>query len=507
MAKSSIPEFFRLLSSSLLKYRVTNHEVHTMAMAIHPTIRTRFAPSPTGFLHIGGARTALYNWLFARYHKGKFLLRIEDTDRQRHNDAALKAIFQSMRWLGLHHDEPVVHQFKRSPRYKQVIKQLLNEKKAYRCYCSKQRLEALRKQQLANKQKPKYDGYCLNHLPSDEHLPYVIRFNNPKTGQVKFNDLVRGCIVFDNSQLDDLIIARADGSPTYNLTVVVDDWDMGITHVIRGDDHINNTPRQINLLNALHAPVPIYAHVPSILSQLGKKLSKRDNAANVLDYREQGFLPEALLNYIVRLGWSHGDQEIFSVKEMIKFFDGTAINNSPAHLSSEKLLWLNQHYLIKSKVDYLVPLFNKQLKKLKIQISHRPKNLHQLIDIQRQRAKTLKEMVENSRFFYEDFKTYDETSYKKCMTSESIHILEKVVHDLSNIHTWQSGPIHDVITRIAHDSGLKLGKIAQPIRLAVSGSRISPPIDITLALLGKALTIKRIKALIHHATSSERKTS
>lgn len=471
-------------------------------MATHATVRTRFAPSPTGFLHIGGARTALYNWLFARHYKGKFLLRIEDTDRERHNDVALKAIFESMRWLGLYHDEPVVHQFKRLSRYKNVIKQLLEEKKAYRCYCSKARLESLRKKQLENKQKPKYDGYCLKHLPSNKHKPSVVRFNNPKEGQVTFDDLVRGPIMFNNSELDDLIIARTDGSPTYNLTVVVDDWDMRITHVIRGDDHINNTPRQINLFKALNAPVPVYAHVPSILATSGKKLSKRDNAANVLDYRDQGFLPDALLNYLVRLGWSHGDQEIFSIKEMINLFDGKAINNSPAKLNSEKLLWLNQHYLLKTKIDHLIPLFNNQLKQLNIKLIHRPKNLHQLIEVQRERAKTLQDMAKMSRFFFEEVNSYDVKSYKKYINPEIIYKLEKIVHDLSNLNTWQCEFIHHVLEKAANDTESKLGEIAQPIRLAVSGGQISPPIDITLALLGKTLTVKRIKALIHYATSS-----
>jgi glutamyl-tRNA synthetase len=468
-------------------------------MATHSIVRTRFAPSPTGFLHIGGARTALFSWLFARHHQGKFLLRIEDTDRKRHNEAALKAIFEGMRWLGLHHDEPVVHQFKRLSRYKTIIKQLLDEKKAYRCYCSKARLDALRDEQLKKKQKPKYDGYCLHNLPKDIRQPYVVRFNNPKKGQVKFKDMVRGPIVFNNDELDDLIIARADGSPTYNLTVVVDDWDMRITHVIRGDDHINNTPRQINLLKALSAPIPIYAHVPSILNQSGKKLSKRDNAANILDYRDQGFLPQALLNYLVRLGWSHKDQEIFSVKEMIQYFNGKAINNSPAKLNSDKLLWLNQHYLQKTDAGQLIPLFNAQLKKLSFNITHRPKNLHQLIDVQRERAKTLEEMAKLSRFFFEDFESYDVKGYKKYITPDAIFKLEAVIHALSHISAWQATSIHQVIQKVAKETESKLGQIAQPLRIAVSGSCISPPIDVTLALLGKTLTLKRIQALVHYA--------
>jgi len=468
-------------------------------MATHSIVRTRFAPSPTGFLHIGGARTALYSWLFARHYQGKFLLRIEDTDRNRHSDAALKAIFESMRWLGLHHDEPIVHQFKRLPRYKTIIKQLLDAKKAYRCYCSKERLETLRKEQLQNKQKPKYDGYCLEHPPANANQPYVIRFNNPKEGEVTFDDLVRGSIVFDNSELDDLIIARADGSPTYNLTVVVDDWDMKITHVIRGDDHINNTPRQINLLKALNAPIPIYAHVPSILAESGKKLSKRDNAANVLDYRDQGFLPEALLNYLVRLGWSHGDQEIFSIKEMIKCFDGTAINNSPARLNQEKLLWLNQHYLMETKSERLIPLFNTQLKILSIKAIHHPKSMSKLIETQRERSKTIQEMAKLSRFFFEEVESYDVKTYKKCIQGDTIGKLEKVIKYLSQLNSFQTKHIHRVVQQVAEETHAKLGQIAQPIRLAVTGGRISPPIDITLALLGKSLTIKRIQALIHYA--------
>ena len=326
----------------------------------------------------------------------------------------------------------------------------------------------------------------------------MIRFKNPEEGVVEFEDMVRGKIVTQNSELDDLIIARSDGTPTYNFTVVVDDWDMQITHVIRGDDHINNTPRQINLLNAFSAPIPVYGHVPSILAENGKKLSKRDGAANLLDYRDQGFLPEAVLNYLVRLGWSHGDQEIFSKEEMIEFFDGTYINNSPAKLNQEKLLWLNQHYLMQMEVEKIIPLFEEQLKILNLKPKYKC-DLHTLISLQRERAKTLREMAEMSHYFLDDIKEYDEDACKKHLNEETLAALKAVHEKLSSLETWAKEAIHQVITQVSEASGLKMGKVAQPVRIAVSGSSISPPIDVTLVLLGKTLTLKRIEALLENS--------
>ena len=309
------------------------------------TIKTRFAPSPTGYLHIGGARTALFSWLYARKHGGKFVLRIEDTDLERSTVESVNAILEGMTWLGLEYDEGPFFQTQRFDRYKEVIKQLLDEGKAYRCYCTKDELEAMRNEQMANKQKPRYDGRCRTRSEPREGVEPVIRFRNPTEGAVVVDDLVRGKVVFQNSELDDLIIARGDGTPTYNLVVVVDDLEMGIDYVIRGDDHLNNTPRQINILKALGAEPPRYAHVPMILGEDGKRLSKRHGAVSVMQYRDDGYLPEAVLNYLVRLGWSHGDQEIFSIGEMVELFDVADINNSASTFNTSKLLWLNQHYI------------------------------------------------------------------------------------------------------------------------------------------------------------------
>ncbi|MFU8798340.1 MAG: glutamate--tRNA ligase, partial [Gammaproteobacteria bacterium] len=316
------------------------------------TVRTRFAPSPTGYLHVGSARTALYCFLYARKHKGTFILRIEDTDLERSTIESVEAILESMEWLELSYDEGPHYQTRRFDRYKEVIQHLLAENKAYRCYCSKERLEKLRSDQMAAQQKPRYDGQCrphsavrATHLSSMSDQPYVVRFANPIDGEVLVDDQVFGPVIFKNTELDDLIIARSDGSPTYNFTVVVDDWDMKVTHVIRGDDHLNNTPRQINILKALGADLPIYAHLPMILGPDGKRLSKRHGAVSVMQYRDEGYLPHALLNYLVRLGWSHGDQEIFSLEEMINLFDMRDVNKAAAAFDPQKLAWLNQHYL------------------------------------------------------------------------------------------------------------------------------------------------------------------
>jgi len=310
------------------------------------TVRTRFAPSPTGYLHIGGARTALFSWLYARKHGGKFILRIEDTDLERSTAESVNAILEGMTWLGLEYDEGPFFQTRRFDRYQEVIQKLLDAGHAYRCACSKERLDELREAQMARKEKPRYDGHC-RHKTVSADAPHVIRFKNPLQGQVVIDDLIRGRVIIQNTELDDLIIQRSDGTPTYNLTVVVDDYDMQITHVIRGDDHLNNTPRQINILQAIGAPIPTYAHLPMILAEDGAKLSKRvhGESVSVIQYREEGYLPEALLNYLVRLGWSHGDQEIFTIDEMIRLFDLANVNNSASSINISKLLWLNQQYL------------------------------------------------------------------------------------------------------------------------------------------------------------------
>jgi glutamyl-tRNA synthetase len=457
------------------------------------TVRTRFAPSPTGYLHVGGVRTALFSWLYARKHGGKFILRIEDTDRERSTDASVNAILEGMNWLGLQADEGPFYQTQRFDRYREVIEQLLANGQAYYCYCSKERLENLRNEQMARKEKPRYDGHCrhLNSLP-DSSIKPVIRFKNPKVGQVFIRDLIKGSVVFNNSELDDLIIARSDGTPTYNLTVVVDDWDMQITQVIRGDDHLNNTPRQINILEALGATVPEYAHVPMILGHDGQRLSKRHGAVSVMNYKEEGYLPEALLNYLVRLGWSHGDQEIFSIQEMMDLFDINTINGSPAAFNNEKLLWLNQHYIKTGNPEQLAPQLGFQFDKLGIETTEGP-TLIEIIHAQAERAKTLKEMAQNSSYFFMETIKYDEKAVKKHLKPAIRKPLNDLCERLAGLQDWNAEAIHEIIHAIAEQYILKLGKIAQPLRVAVTGGTISPPIDVTVKLIGKTRSVERIK--------------
>ena len=356
-------------------------------------IKTRFAPSPTGYLHVGGARTALYSWLFARNHGGEFVLRIEDTDLERSTPEAIEAIMDGMNWLSLEWDEGPYFQTKRFDRYNAVIDEMLQAGTAYKCYCSKERLEALREEQMAKGEKPRYDGRCRHgheHHADDE--PCVVRFANPEEGSVVFDDQIRGPIEFSNQELDDLIIRRTDGSPTYNFCVVVDDWDMEITHVIRGEDHINNTPRQINILKALNAPVPVYAHVSMINGDDGKKLSKRHGAVSVMQYRDDGYLPEALLNYLVRLGWSSGDQEIFSREEMIKLFSLGAVSKSASAFNTEKLQWLNHHYINSLAPEYVATHLQWHIEQENIDTRNGPQ-LAELVKLLGERCKTLKEMA------------------------------------------------------------------------------------------------------------------
>ena len=376
-------------------------------------IKTRFAPSPTGYLHVGGARTALYSWLFARNHGGEFVLRIEDTDLERSTPEAIEAIMDGMNWLSLEWDEGPYYQTKRFDRYNAVIDQMLEEGTAYKCYCSKERLEALREEQMAKGEKPRYDGRCRHsheHHADDE--PCVVRFANPQEGSVVFDDQIRGPIEFSNQELDDLIIRRTDGSPTYNFCVVVDDWDMEITHVIRGEDHINNTPRQINILKALKAPVPVYAHVSMINGDDGKKLSKRHGAVSVMQYRDDGYLPEALLNYLVRLGWSHGDQEIFTREEMIKYFTLNAVSKSASAFNTDKLLWLNHHYINALPPEYVATHLQWHIEQENIDTRNGPQ-LAELVKLLGERCKTLKEMAQSCRYFYEDFAEFDADAAKK----------------------------------------------------------------------------------------------
>ncbi len=463
--------------------------------------RTRFAPSPTGYLHLGGARTALFAWLYARRHQGAFILRIEDTDRERSTQASIDAIFEAMAWLGLDCDEGPFYQTQRFDRYREVIEQLLIAGKAYRCYCTKERLAQLRDRQMVAKEKPRYDG-CCREYEGDAAQPYVIRFRNPTSGAVTFEDQIRGVISVDNRELDDLIIARSDGTPTYNFTVVVDDWDMKITHVIRGDDHINNTPRQMNILSALGAPIPIYAHVPMILGPDGKRLSKRHGAVSVMHYKAAGFLPETMLNALVRLGWSHGDQEFFTRDEMIKYFDLAHVNRAPASFNEAKLLSLNQHYLKALPNETLLPALAAQFKALDIDTTEGP-TLEAILDVQRDRAKTLREMSEASRYFFEAVGSYDEKAAAKHFTSESVPMLQDVCDRFSELQDWHREALHKVIVAVSEARELKLGKIAPPIRIAMTGTTVSPSIDITLELLGRERVLARLKAAIAFITNSQ----
>jgi glutamyl-tRNA synthetase len=459
------------------------------------TVRTRFAPSPTGFLHIGGLRTALFCWLYARRHSGVFVLRIEDTDLERSTEAAIQQILDGMEWAGLVQDEGPFFQSKRFDRYKEVIEEMLAEGTAYRCYCTKQELEQMRAQQAARGEKPRYDGRWRERSDSLPGAPFVVRFKNPLTGEVTVEDVVHGRVIFQNSELDDLIIARSDGTPTYNFCVVVDDMDMQITHVIRGDDHLNNTPRQQNMLVALGCQPPVYAHLPMILGADGAKLSKRHGAVSVLDYRDQGFLPEAVLNYLVRLGWSHGDQEFFSIEEMQSLFDIADVNKSAAAFNFEKLAWLNQQHMMRASAARVAPVLRWHLEREGVEAPDESK-LEQIVLSLRERAKTLREMAQNSVFFFRAPVAYDEKAVRKHITAEVPAILAEALAALAALNDWNAVAIHELINSVAAAKGVSLGKLAQPMRIAVCGGTVSPPIDATLSILGKdESTLRLTRAL------------
>ena len=455
------------------------------------SITTRFAPSPTGYLHIGGVRTALYSWLHARRHGGRFVLRIEDTDRERSTEAAVQAIFDGMAWLGLDSDATPEFQSRRGERYGQIIEQLLAEGHAYKCYCSKDELDEMRAAQRAAKQKPRYDGRCRHRSEAKPGVEPVIRFRNPDDGEVVVDDLIKGAVRFANIELDDLIIARSDGSPTYNLCVVVDDMDMGISHVVRGDDHVNNTPRQINILKALGATPPAYAHVPMILGPDGVKLSKRHGAVSVMEYREMGFMPDALLNYLVRLGWSHGDQEIFTRQQMIELFDVSRVQLAAARFDQEKLNWVMHQYLKAEDPAIVAPELAWHLEQRGVDATNGPA-LEPVIEAQRERCKTLVEMADKSIFFYVDgISSYDEKDARKHYKGEAGAVLDDVRTRLEALADWQAEAIHEAVHAVAGAREIGLGKVAQPIRVAVVGMAISPPIDQTLVLLGRERTLQR----------------
>lgn len=461
-------------------------------------IKTRFAPSPTGYLHIGGVRTALFSWLFAKQNKGDFILRIEDTDLERSTQESVDAIFEGMKWLGLEHTEGPYYQTKRFGRYKEVIQTLMDNDMAYYCYATPEELNEMREKQKANNEKPRYDGRYRDFkgTPPGEISP-VIRFKNPLDGDVVIDDIVKGQVRVSNTELDDLIIARSDGTPTYNLTVVVDDMDMGITHVIRGDDHVNNTPRQINILKALGTDLPYYAHVPMILGDDGARLSKRHGAVSVMQYRDDGYLPDALLNYLVRLGWSHGDQEIFSMDEMVEFFDLKDVNVSASTFNTEKLLWLNHQYIMNSDPEHVAKHLQWHMKSQGVDLANGPE-LVDVVKAQRERSKTLVEMAAASHYFYQEFEEYDLKAAKKNFKQGSDAVLQRLMHQFSQLDAWDGQKLHQIVLDTAEEMDLKLGKVAQPLRVAISGAGVSPAIDVTLELLGREKTLARMLKAIEH---------
>ncbi|MCP1375723.1 glutamate--tRNA ligase [Dyella lutea] len=468
------------------------------------TVRTRFAPSPTGFLHIGGARTALYCWLEARRRGGEFVLRIEDTDRERSTDAAVQAILDAMHWLDLDADQAPVYQTQRLARYKEVADKLLAEGKAYYAYESKEEIEAMREAAMAAGDKPRYNGYYRDrnepgfHEARRDDPNRVIRFRNPTEGSVVFEDKVKGRIEIANSELDDLVIFRSDGWPTYNFAVVVDDIDMGITEVIRGDDHVNNTPRQINIYHALGAPVPEFAHLPMILDHEGKKLSKRTNSVSVMEYRSGGYLPHALLNYLVRLGWSHGDQEIFSREEMVKLFDIADVNKAASRFDTEKLKWLNQHYLKTGDPQTIAPEFEWHLRQAGLDPAKGPAAADLIVAL-RDRVQTLKEMAERAAIWFGPIPEWDEKAVAKHLRNDSaVAVLTESKALLADC-AWKPEPIHAVIEQVAAKLELGMGKVAQPLRVAMTGTQVSPSIDHTIYLAGRDVALQRIDDAIARA--------
>ncbi len=452
-------------------------------------IRTRFAPSPTGMLHIGGARTALFSWLYARHHKGEFVLRIEDTDRQRSTQEATQVILDGLSWLGLDWDGDVVFQSRNHDAHMAAVERLLAEDKAYRCYCSRDELNTMRNAQRAAGRKPMYDGRCRQRTDTPENQPSVIRFRSPDTRETVVHDLVLGDVVFDNRELDDLILVRSDGSPTYNLAVVTDDASMGITHVIRGSDHLNNTPRQIQLYEALGLSVPEFAHIPLIHGPDGAKMSKRHGAVAITEYREAGYISDAMINYLARLGWSHGDEEVFSRNRLIELFDVREVGKAAARFDQDKLDWLNAHYLRSATPESLVTEVTRQLN---VDISGGP-DMTSVIQLLQERSKNLNELAEGARFFYVAPVEYVEKAVKKNFRETTWNLLDIFIARAEAMQDWAPESIHALIADICEANDVNMGKLAQPIRILVSGGPVSPPIDATLFLLGRDESLQRIK--------------
>ncbi|MBU3707562.1 MAG: glutamate--tRNA ligase [Burkholderiaceae bacterium] len=458
------------------------------------TVRTRFAPSPTGYLHLGGARTALFAWAYARRFGGTFILRIEDTDLERSTPEAVQAIIDGMQWLGLKHDEGPFYQMQRMDRYREVIAQMLVDGAAYHCYCSPEEVEAMRNRQRAAGEKPRYDGTWRPEpgkvLPAvPDGVKPVVRFRNPLEGDVSWDDAVKGTITISNRELDDLVIARPDGTPTYNFCVVVDDWDMRITHVIRGDDHVNNTPRQINILKALGAQLPVYGHVPMILGADGEKLSKRHGAVSVMEYPAQGYLPEAMLNYLARLGWSHGDDEIFSMAQFCAWFDLDHLTKSPAQFNPEKLAWLNNHYIKHSDNPRLAALVMPQLMRDGAKFEHAPA-LEEVIALLKDRANTVNELADAMMLFYREPKP-DATLLQQHLTDTARSALTSFAAAAQGID-WTKEAIAALIKQVITDYAMKMPQLAMPLRLLVTGQLQTPSVDAVLALFGREVVLHRL---------------
>ena len=479
--------WFRLVSRS----RISREPPSVSASIRMTTLKTRFAPSPTGTLHIGGVRTALFSWLHARQHGGQFLLRIEDTDHLRSSESAVQDILETLDWLGLSHDASPWYQSQRATVYQESLQQLLDTGHAYYCHCSRESLETMREAARKRGAKPRYNGHCrelaLGPEPGSAGPP-VLRFRNPQHGAVYIQDQVQGRVCYDNQELDDLILARADGTPTYNLSVVVDDHHMGITDVIRGDDHLNNTPRQVNIYRALGWSPPDYAHVPMILDTEGKKLSKRTGAASALYYREQGYLPEAVLNYLLRLGWSCGDAEHFDQQAMLERFSLSAIQRSAARLNPEKLLWLNRHYMAAAEDRRLAVLLQRYFTHDALAFKERPP-LETVVAVQKKRVGTLQEMYEQSICFFGDIETYDERAARRALVPAVLPALTTLRQNLESMD-WNAVALMQGVADCAEDQGLKLGQLAQAVRVALTGTSVSPGIGETLLLSGRCRSLQ-----------------
>jgi glutamyl-tRNA synthetase len=467
-------------------------------------IRTRFAPSPTGYLHIGGARTALYCWLASRHAGGQFVLRIEDTDRERSTQAAIDAILDAMDWLGLDYDEGPIYQTHRLDRYREVAEAMVAAGTAYYAYETKEEIKAAQEAALAAKQKPRYGGYYRDRgedRPDDPNR--VIRFKNPIGGSVVWDDLVKGRIEISNDELDDLVIFRSDGYATYNFAVVVDDIDMGITDVVRGDDHVNNTPRQINIYRALGATVPNFAHLPMILDEDGAKLSKRTGAADVMQYRDAGYLPHALLNYLVRLGWSHGDQEIFSIDDMVKLFELKDVNPKASRLDMAKLGWLNQQYLKSDDPAAVAPHLEWHLRSAGHDLSKGPAPADVVVAL-RDRVQTLKDMAERAAVWFQPLTTYDEAAVAKHLKPEAAASLSDARDRLATLPAWTVETVSAALHATAEALGLGMGKVAQPMRVAITGTQVSPDISHTVYLAGQGEAVARIDAALEKIAGQPR---